>query len=110
MNYAIWAGTLFPPGSKFFIIADAGKEKESVIRLARIGYDHCVGILDGGMDTYRASGKTVETIKSVAAVDLKDDLPIYDVRNPGEVAHGQIEGAQVLPLGDFYKKYLAGEL
>lgn len=62
MNYAIWAGTLFPPGSKFFIISEAGKEKESVLRLARIGYDHCVGVLDGGMDAYRALGKPLDTI------------------------------------------------
>lgn len=84
MNFAIWAGTLFPPGSKFFIISDAGKERESVMRLMRIGYDHCVGILDGGMDAYRASGKPVETMKSIAFTEVTADLPIFDVRNPGE--------------------------
>ena len=34
VNYAIWAGTLFPASSKFFIIAPKGKGKESIIRLA----------------------------------------------------------------------------
>jgi rhodanese-related sulfurtransferase len=92
MNYAIWAGTLFPPGSKFFIIAEAGKEKEAVLRLARIGYDHCVGVLDGGIDAYKASGKPMSSTKTIAAADVRSDLTIYDVRNPGEVAQGHVEG------------------
>lgn len=54
INYAIWAGTLFKPSSKFFIISSEGKEKESVIRLARIGYDNIIGVLKGGVDAYKA--------------------------------------------------------
>ncbi len=53
INYAIWAGTLFPATTKFFIIAQKGKEKESIIRLARIGYDNIVGVLAGGFEVYK---------------------------------------------------------
>jgi rhodanese-related sulfurtransferase len=59
-NYAIWAGTIFPPGTKFFVIADAGKEGEAITRLARIGYDSVVGILEGGIEAYKASGKPLQ--------------------------------------------------
>ena len=31
VNYAIWAGTLFPSTAKFFLITPKGKEKESII-------------------------------------------------------------------------------
>jgi hydroxyacylglutathione hydrolase len=65
MNFAIWAGTLFKPSTKFFIIASEGKEKESVIRLARIGYDNVVGVLRGGIQGYQAQGNTLETIKCI---------------------------------------------
>ena len=86
MNFAVWAGTLFTPGTKFFIVAEAGKERESVIRLARIGYDHCVGILDGSLDAYRASGKPVETMNHIAATEISPAMKVFDVRNPSEFA------------------------
>ena len=65
MNYAIWAGTLFSPTTKFFLVTDPGKEKESIIRLARIGYDNIVGYLDGGVDTHRKYGSPTQTIGHV---------------------------------------------
>ncbi len=84
MNFAIWAGTLFLPDTKFFIIAEPGKEKETIIRLARIGYDQIVGVLDGGFESYRASGKKIEKLNKISAASLTHDHPIIDVRNPGE--------------------------
>ncbi len=98
MNFAVWAGTLFPATSKFFIIAEPGKEKESVIRLARIGYDNCVGALDGGLDAYRAAGLPVAEIKGIAATGIEPGMDIFDVRNPNEYLHGHIEGAVNVPL------------
>ena len=67
MNYAVWAGTLFPSDTKFFIVSEAGQERESVLRLARIGYDNIVGVLDGGLDAYRASGHPVEQLNHIPA-------------------------------------------
>ena len=67
LNYAIWAGTLFNSSSKFFIIASEGKEKESVIRLARIGYDNILGVLRDGVEAYKAKGNTLETLKNINA-------------------------------------------
>lgn len=48
VTFAIWVGTLFKPDTKFFIVAEHGKEKESIIRLSRIGYDNVLGCLEGG--------------------------------------------------------------
>ena len=70
VNYAIWAGTLFPASTKFFIIAPKGKEKESIVRLARIGYDNIVGVLAGGFEVYKHKGLPVETLNHIAAKDL----------------------------------------
>jgi len=110
INYAIWAGTLFKPSSKFFIISSEGKEKESVIRLARIGYDNILGVLKGGVDAYKAQGNTLETLKNINAADVTPDFSIYDVRNPSELDHGHVEGAHNVPLIEIQKKSMDGNI
>lgn len=110
INYAIWAGTLFPATTKFFIIAQKGKEKESIIRLARIGYDNIVGVLAGGFEVYKHQGHTVQTLNHIAAKDLTSDMLIYDVRNTPELTHGHIDHVINIPLQEVNKLYLEGKL
>jgi len=90
INYAIWAGTLFVPQTKFFIIANEGKEHESVVRLARIGYDNVIGFLRGGIEGYKANGKPLDTIKNINGAEVLPDMTIIDVRNPPELEHGHV--------------------
>lgn len=52
VTFAIWVGTLFKADTPFFIVTESGKERETIIRLARIGYDHVVGCLKGGFEAY----------------------------------------------------------
>lgn len=40
MTYAIHVGTLVAPNVPIVIIAPLGREEESIIRLARVGYDN----------------------------------------------------------------------
>ncbi len=103
MNFAIWAGTMFPPSTKFLLITGIGKEHESVIRLARIGYDSIVGVLKGGVESYKASGKPVQTINSIGPTELTPDMIVYDVRNPPELEHGHVENARNVPLIEMSK-------
>lgn len=110
MNYAMWVGTLFPPSTKFFIIADKGKEGESIIRLSRIGYDQIVGVLDGGIEGYKASGKPLETVKHIAPADLTPDMMIFDVRNTPEVQNGHIYNAIHVPLLEVQRLAELGKL
>ena len=93
MKFAVWGGTLLIATTKYFIISEAGKEMESVIRLVWIGYDKCVGALEGAIDAYRASGMPLETMNHVAAAELIPTMMIFDVRNPSELLHGQSKGA-----------------
>jgi hydroxyacylglutathione hydrolase len=110
VNFAIWSGTLFKPSTKFFIIASTGKERESVIRLARIGYDNILGVLKGGLESYRAQGKPVETLKSIEAWEVTTDMFVVDVRNPPELIHGHLEGVRNVPLIEISKKSEDGSL
>ena len=57
-QFAPWVGTLIPDvNQQLLIIAEPGKEEESVMRLARVGYDKVIGYLKGGFDIMERSRK-----------------------------------------------------
>jgi hydroxyacylglutathione hydrolase len=103
-RYAEWAGSLLPFDQPFLIVADAGKEKESVIRLARVGFDKFLGYLDGGYEAWQRSGEQIDLIIDVEADELMMDLPhddhmvVMDVRGETEFGDGHIAGAVNVPL------------
>ncbi|MCE7061620.1 rhodanese-like domain-containing protein [Dyadobacter sp. CY343] len=103
-SFAPWVGALVPDLKQtLLIITEPGKEEEVITRLARVGYDHTIGYLNGGFQTWEASGKEVDSIKSISANEFEADfekggLEIIDVRKPDEFASGHIEGAKNLPL------------
>jgi rhodanese-related sulfurtransferase len=86
------------------IVADPGREEESAIRLGRIGFDNVAGYLDGGMQTLDGRPDLVERTERIAAQNLAEALAstnpplILDVRTPGEVEAGRIEGNLSVPL------------
>lgn len=106
--FAIWVGTLIPAHTKLVLVTAAGKEEESVLRLARVGYENVVGYLSGGMETWKAAGETVETIENVEPNDIlslpENGYEILDVRRMGEFEGGHLEGAGHLCLSKIYEK------
>lgn len=102
-QYAIWAATLFDLDRKIVIVAEKGKEKESIIRLTRVGFSNIAGYLEGGMEGWKQAGKAIDVMISITpeefALDTKySDIAILDVRRPGEWAGGIVENAQLLSL------------
>jgi len=110
VNYAIWAGTLYPSSTRFFLITPRGKEKESIIRLAWIGYDNIEGVLAGGFEVYRAQGRPVETLNHIPATDVTPDMMIIDCRTANELEQGHIEGVKNVSLQDINKLANEGKL
>src|SRR5258706_322661 len=47
-RFAEWAGSLLPFDAPILLITEPGMEKESIIRLARVGFDKVIGHLAGG--------------------------------------------------------------
>src|SRR6187549_1283384 len=45
-RFAEWAGSLLPYETPLLLVCDPGKEKESIIRLARVGLDNVQGYLE----------------------------------------------------------------
>jgi len=98
-NFAPWVGTLIPDIQQpILIIAEAGREEEIVTRLARVGYDHAIGFLEGGFQTWLNAGKETDIIKSITANELaaiteKDSVDIVDVRRQSEYDSEHLKGA-----------------
>jgi hydroxyacylglutathione hydrolase len=104
-RYATWAGTLIDPAQSIVIVADPGREHESLVRLGRIGFDHVVGYLDGGMAALADRSDVLSRVERLApsalAQRLGDPDPpvLLDVRDESEVAGALIDGAVNIPLG-----------
>lgn len=109
-QYAPWVGALLDATIPLALITDEGKEKEAVLRLARVGYENVCGFLKGGFSAWKEAGKFVDTVKSISANELaarmnsNPELNILDVRKPGEVESGLIEGAQHICLSRLQKE------
>jgi hydroxyacylglutathione hydrolase len=103
-KYAWWAGTLISISTPLAIVAPAGREEESVRRLARIGYENVRGYLEGGFETWLNAGKPVDTVTSIDPDKFADARAagpqVLDVRKVDEYETAHIEGAKLIPLAE----------
>lgn len=107
-QFAVWVGTLINIESALVLITDEGKEEETVLRLARVGYENVKGYLENGIKGY--SGK-LEQIKSIQAAEMKklmeSGTQVLDVRKPSEWNISHVKGARFMPLSDFPASFLS---
>lgn len=104
-SFAVWVGTLVSDiRQPILIVAEPGKEKEAVTRLARVGYDNALGFLEGGFEAWVKAGKEVDTISSVTAAELAEiwkggnEVVLLDVRKKSEYDSEHVVGAKNAPL------------
>ena len=103
-RFAEWAGSLLPYDKTLLLVTEPGKERETVIRLARVGFSRIAGYLEGGFDTWVSSGASTDMVLNVEADELALDLPfdnhlvVLDVRREAEYAEGHVRQAVNLPL------------
>jgi hydroxyacylglutathione hydrolase len=103
-RFAEWAGSLLPFDKKMVLITETGKERESIIRLARVGFEKIEGYLQDGFESWKNAGEPVDMIIDVEADELLMDIPfdeklvIMDVRKETEYADGHIKDAVNVPL------------
>ncbi|HEX7413276.1 MAG TPA: MBL fold metallo-hydrolase [Bacteroidia bacterium] len=109
-QFAPWVGTLITDLKQAIVlVTPQDKEAETVMRLSRVGYDNCLGYLEGGFDTWKQAGKNVETILSIGAEEFsnlysKETTTVLDVRKPGEYNAKHINKANNRPL-DFIRDW-----
>lgn len=105
-RFAEWAGSLLPFTKPLILLTEKGKEKESVTRLARVGFSKINGYVDGGFRAWQAAGEPIDMIIDVEADELAMDIPfdenlvVLDVRKPAEFADGHIKDALNVPLDE----------
>jgi len=103
-SFAVWAGTLIRDIKQpILLVAKNGMEEEAVIRLARVGYEGCLGYLKGGYHAWKESGRETEQIPHVTAAELarikeKHEVQILDVRKKSEFDSEHLIGAMNVPL------------
>jgi hydroxyacylglutathione hydrolase len=103
-QFATWAGTVLDRKHPIVIIAAAGHENESAIRLARIGFDHVAGYLENGLHSLKSHPDltvTTERLSAPFAAELlcSPEPPLaIDVRMPRERDQKSIAGSLGIPL------------
>ena len=102
-DYAVWAGTIIHFNSPLVLVCEKGKEQESVIRLARIGYDNIKGHLAGGIETWVYAGNKSDQVTCLELNELKTFLlskeyVLIDVRREDEYSAAKIKDAVNIPL------------
>ncbi len=111
-QYAVWVGSLIPIDKPLVLICEPGTEHESVLRLARVGFENVLGYLEGGVETWKASGKAIQKIKSIEPEALMQHVhqgyEILDVRRSTEAETEHVSGAINISLVDFENRL--GEL
>jgi hydroxyacylglutathione hydrolase len=103
-RFAEWAGSLLPFDRPIVLVTAPGEEKESLVRLARVGFDKMKGYLEGGFPAWQHAGEPIDMIIDVLpdelAMDISFDenLVVIDVRRETEFADGHIKDAMNIPL------------
>jgi glyoxylase-like metal-dependent hydrolase (beta-lactamase superfamily II)/rhodanese-related sulfurtransferase len=101
-DFAPWVGAMISDVKQpLLLVTPEGKEEEAVTRLARVGFDNVFGILKGGVEAWKESGKEVDTMDSIAPEELKErkeSAKVIDVRKPGEYQSEHLKDADNIPL------------
>lgn len=107
-NFAMWVGEIITGiKQEILIVAEPGREEETIIRLARVGYDNTIGFLKGGFESWKNAGKPVETIRRISAETFEKEYAtqpiIIDVRKKSEFDSEHVKRAINIPLNEISK-------
>jgi hydroxyacylglutathione hydrolase len=100
--FAPYVGWHVPFGSTLVLVLPGDGEdlaRQAVTELLRIGYDRIAGVLDGGVDAWRRSGRPTAGFPVVSPGGAAGESTLLDVRDPAEWRDdGTVDGALRIPL------------
>jgi rhodanese-related sulfurtransferase len=110
-TFAPWVGALIKDiHQPILLVVPDHMEKETITRLSRVGFDNVLGYLNGGFEAWKTSGKEIDTLPSVSAEFLAEQIHkeaiVFDVRKPGEYEAEHIENVPSTPL-DFLNDHIS---
>lgn len=99
-QFAVWVGTLFNVEQPLIVVSTEDKLEESIIRLARVGFDNILGFVPANLETWHAEGYEVEKMQNITAEEFLTNPAevILDVRRDGEFKAGHLENVLHIPL------------
>ncbi|MBK7789174.1 MAG: MBL fold metallo-hydrolase [Saprospiraceae bacterium] len=103
-DFAPWVGALIADVKQpILLVTDPGKEEEAVTRLSRVGFDNVLGHLADGFETWRQSGKEIDTVDRITADQFAKavvigESKVIDIRKESEYAAEHIDEAYNRPL------------
>jgi glyoxylase-like metal-dependent hydrolase (beta-lactamase superfamily II) len=111
-QFASWAARIIGLDAPVIIAGeDADHVRESQLRLARVGIDRVDGYLADGVIGWIKNGFELEYIPQITVQDFvelrqrePDRLAVLDVREPGEVSAGAIDGSVRISLGELQSR------
>jgi glyoxylase-like metal-dependent hydrolase (beta-lactamase superfamily II)/rhodanese-related sulfurtransferase len=105
-RFAEWAGSILSFSQPMLLITEPGKEEETIIRLARVGFSKMEGYLKGGFNAWKKADEKIDLIIDVESDELAMDIPhdpnlqVIDVRKSAEFTEGHVKNAINLPLNE----------
>ena len=109
-QFAPWVGALITDlHQPIILVTPQGREAETVMRLSRVGYDNCIGFIEGGVEAWKLSGNDISSITSIDATEFtsrfnNNTINVLDVRKPGEYEANHLESVNSYPL-DFITEW-----
>lgn len=103
-QFAPWVGALITDLKQpIILVTPSGREEETVMRLSRVGYDNCIGYVNGGINAWKQEGNQTASITSIPATEFSEKLKkgsinILDVRKPGEYEASHLVDVASNPL------------
>lgn len=105
-RFAEWAGSILSFDKPILLVTALGKEEETIVRLARVGFSNFEGYLDGGFEAWQNAGEPIDMLITIEPDEFAMDIPhdtklqAIDVRKETEFAEGHVKGAINMPLSD----------
>jgi rhodanese-related sulfurtransferase len=97
--FATWLGWLVPDGSALLFVVDSDQDADDLVRQClKIGYEDLRGVLRGGVEAWKSSGRKLASVELVRPEAIEGSL--VDIRQGGELGEGVIPGSIHVELAD----------
>ena len=95
-QFATWLGWLVEPERPLVFVLDHDQDRLDVVRQAlKVGYEHLIGELAGGIEAWEAAGLPLRRVPLVPAAGVTGT--VVDVRQDAEYATGHLPGRRSRP-------------
>ena len=108
-DFASWLGSVINFSSNIVLVTLPGQEKESIIRMSRIGYESVKGFLKGGFNEWVNSKQAIGKIESISTAKAEETISsneyiLLDVRKSSEREQSFIKNSIFISLSELPAK------